>query len=177
MPAKNSIIKEEEKNVYWRISDNMNMLRNCPNCPKPKQYTVYSSVVLVAQSCLTLCVPMDCSPPGSSVHGILLARILGWIAMLSSKISSWPRDRTWVSCIAGRLFTIWATREAVVKNPATMQETQEMWVQSLCQRDPLEEGNATHFSILTWKIPWTEEPGGLWSRGLQRVRYDWSGWA
>ena len=92
----------------------MNMLRNCPNCPKPKQYTVHSSVVLVAQSCLTLWVPLDCSPPGSSVHGILLARILGWIAMPSSKISSWPRDWTWVSCIAGRLFTVWATREAVV---------------------------------------------------------------
>ena len=51
---------------------------------------------------------MDCSPPGSSVHGILQARILKWVAMLSSRGSSQPRDRTWVSCnswIAGRLFT------------------------------------------------------------------------
>ena len=62
--------------------------------------------------CDSLC-PMDCSPPGSSVHGILLARILEWVAMPSSKISSWPSDRTWVSCIAGRLFTVWATGEAV----------------------------------------------------------------
>ena len=52
--------------------------------------------------CLTLCNPMDCSPPGSSVHGILLARILEWVAMPSSRGSSQPRDQThisYVSCI------------------------------------------------------------------------------
>ena len=68
-------------------------------------------VVLVAQSCLTLWDPMDCGPPGSSVHGIFQARILEWIAILFSRGSSWPRDQTWVSCIAGRFFTIWATGE------------------------------------------------------------------
>ena len=56
-------------------------------------------VVLVAQSCSTLCDPMDCSPPGSSVHGILQARILEWVAMISSRGSSPPRDRTQVSGI------------------------------------------------------------------------------
>ena len=45
---------------------------------------------------------------------------------------------------------------------------QEMWVQSLGQEDPLEKEMATHSSILTWKIPWTEEPGGLQSMGLQK---------
>ena len=69
------------------------------------------SVELVAQSCLTLCNPMDCSPPGSSVHGILQARILEWAANPFSRGSSRPRDWTCVSCIAGRFFTIWATRE------------------------------------------------------------------
>ena len=49
-----------------------------------------------------------------------------------------------------------------------MQETQEMQVQSLGQEDHLEEGMATHSSILAWKIPWTEEPGGLQSMGLQK---------
>ena len=53
-----------------------------------------------------------------------------------------------------------------------MQETQEMWVQSLGQEDPLEEEMATHSKILAWKIPWTEEPGGLQSTGSQRVRHD-----
>ena len=49
----------------------------------------------------------------------------------------------------------------MVKNIPAMQEIQEMWVQSLGQEDPLEEGMATHSSILAWRFPWTEEPGGL----------------
>ena len=63
-------------------------------------------------SCVWLCDPTECSPPGSSTFGILQARILEWVAMPSSKGSSQPRDRTQVSHIAGRFFTIWATREA-----------------------------------------------------------------
>ena len=63
-------------------------------------------VVLVVQLCLTLRDPMDCSPPGSSVHGILQARILQWVAFPFSRASSRPRDQTQVSCIAGRFFTI-----------------------------------------------------------------------
>ena len=57
------------------------------------------------QSCLTLCDPMDCSPPGSSVHGVLQARILEWVSMPYSRGPSRLRDQTWVSCIAGRFFT------------------------------------------------------------------------
>ena len=48
----------------------------------------------------------------------------------------------------------------------------ETWVQSLGQEDPLEEGMATHSSILAWRTPWTEEPGGLQAMGLQRVGHD-----
>ena len=59
----------------------------------------------VAQSCLTLCDPMDCSPPGSSAHGVLQAAALEWAAISSSRGSSQLRDRTCVSCIAGRFFT------------------------------------------------------------------------
>ena len=62
----------------------------------------------------------------------------------------------------------------VVKNLPAVSETQ---VQCLCQEDPLEEGMVTHSSILTGRIPWTEEPGGLQSMRSQRVRYDWSDWA
>ena len=65
--------------------------------------------MLVTQSCLTLCDPMDYSPQGSSVHGILQARRLEWVAFPFSRGSSPPRDRTWVSGIAGRFFTIWAS--------------------------------------------------------------------
>ena len=57
----------------------------------------------------------------------------------------------------------------MVKYPPAMRET---WVQSLGREDPLEEGIATHSSILAWRIPWTEESGGLQSMGSQRVRHD-----
>ena len=57
----------------------------------------------------------------------------------------------------------------MVKNLPAMQET---WVQSLGREDPLEKEMATHSSILTWRIPWTEKPGGLQSMGLQRVRHN-----
>ena len=70
--------------------------------------------VLVAQLCPTPCDPKDCSPPGSSVHGILQERILEWIVISFSRGSSQPRDGTQVSCTAGRFFTIWATREALL---------------------------------------------------------------
>ena len=59
----------------------------------------------------------------------------------------------------------------MVKNLPAIQET---WVQSLGWEDPLEKGMATHFSILAWRLPWTEEPGGLQSTGSQRVGHDWA---
>ena len=57
----------------------------------------------------------------------------------------------------------------VVKNPLAKQET---WIRSLGWEDALEEGIATHYSILAWRMPWTEEPGRLQSMGLQRVGHD-----
>ena len=69
--------------------------------------------VLVAQSCLTLCVPTDYSLPSCSVHGISQERKLESVAILFSRGSPWPRDRTQVSSIVGRFFTIWATWEAL----------------------------------------------------------------
>ena len=59
-----------------------------------------------------------------------------------------------------------------VKNLPAMQETQGMRVRSLSQEDPLEEGVATHSRILAWRIPWTEESGGLQSIGSQRAGHD-----
>ena len=134
--------------------------------------------------------------------GILQTRILEWVAMPFSRGSSWPRDRIHVSnisCIAGRFFTTSAIWEApslcfpgpfslplfyfslllgasqvalVVKNLPAMQEPQEMWVRSLGQEYPLEEGMATHSRILAWRNPQTEKPGWLRSTGLQRIRHD-----
>ena len=75
-------------------------------------YRMTEVKALVTQSYLTLCDPKGCSPPGSFVHGISQARILEWVAIPFSRGSSWPRDQTQVSRIAGRFFTVWATREA-----------------------------------------------------------------
>ena len=69
--------------------------------------------VLVTQSYPTLCDTVDCSLPGFSVQGILQARILKWIAIAFCRGSSWPGNQARVSCIAGRFFTIWGTREAL----------------------------------------------------------------
>ena len=66
--------------------------------------------VLAAQLCPTFCDPIDCSLPGSSVHGIFQARVLEWVAFPFSRGSSRPRDQTQVYWIAGRFFTIWVTR-------------------------------------------------------------------
>ena len=71
----------------------------------------YEWVSEVAQSCSTLCDPIDCSLSGSSVYGIFQARVLEWIAISFSRGSSRPRNRTRVSRIAGRHFTVWTTRE------------------------------------------------------------------
>ena len=73
---------------------------------------LFHKYVLAPQLCPTLCDPVDCSPPGSSVHGILQARILEWAANPLSRGSSLPRDRIQVSCIASRFFTVRAIREA-----------------------------------------------------------------
>ena len=78
----------------------------------PVKYNIIVTVhevkvkMLVAQSCLILCNPMDCNLPGSSVHGILQARILEWVAISSTRGSSQPWNQTQVSCIPGRFFII-----------------------------------------------------------------------
>ena len=63
---------------------------------------------------------LNCSPPGSSVRGILQARILEWVVIRFSREPSWPRDQTCVSCIAGRFFTVWATKEACLTSRTSL---------------------------------------------------------
>ena len=67
-----------------------------------------------------------------------------------------------------------AEASLVVQRLKRLPAMQETWVRSLGREDPLEKEMATHSSILAWKIPWTEEPGGLQSTGSQRVRHDWA---
>ena len=94
------------------------------------------------QSCPTLCDPMDCSLPDSSVHEISLARIQEWVAISFSRGCSQPRDHIHI-CLHNPLKWVWLYL-------------------------------AIHSSILSWRILWTAEPGGLQSMGLHRVRHDWS---
>ena len=92
-----------EMSTIWNCFVKRQLCINLRQCMKEK----------VAQLCPTLCDPMDCSLPHSSIHGIFQARVLVWVAISFSRGSSWPGDRTQVSRIVGRRFTIWATREAL----------------------------------------------------------------
>ena len=123
--------------------------------------------VLRARSCLTLCNPMDCSLPGSSVHGILQARILKWIAMPSSRGSSWLRAWTQVFCIGRQNLCHWVTWEAYIYIDIYF------IFFSIIAYSRFEKEMATHSSLLAWRIPWREEPRGPESMGSQRVRHDW----
>ena len=83
----------------------------------------------LVQSCLTLCDPMDYSPPGSSVHGVLQARLLEWVAMPSSRGYSQPRDQTQVSmspALAGGFFTTSATWVMLFNHPKTILPTPDL---------------------------------------------------
>ena len=102
---------------------------------------------LVTISCPTLCNPMDCSLPGSSVHGISQARILEWVAIPFSRGSSWPRDQTHVSCIGRRILYYWATREAQTRAPEQGHEPWTLGLKVWCSThwDNHNNNNFLHF--------------------------------
>ena len=113
----------------------------------------------VTQSYPTLSDPMDCSLPGSSVHGIFQARVLEWVAIAFFEHSLLDGHNSQVF-----VFTIHWERLCL-----PMQKT---LIQSLDQEDPLEKEMVTPSSTLGSKIPWTKEPGRLQFMGSQRVRHD-----
>ena len=90
--------------------------------------TLVSCCCLVAQSCPTLCHPMVCSTPGSSVHGISQARTLEWIAISSSRGSSQLRDQMHISCIGGRVLYHWATTETHYESPPKFIPLWKYWL-------------------------------------------------
>ena len=117
------------------------------------------------QSCPPLGDPMDSSPPGSSVHRILQARTLEWVPSPSPLLVVPVKREAGSTRPLDTVIGPGSLVAQTVKNPPAMQET---WVGSLSWDDPLEEGMATHSSILSQKIPRAEEPGGLQSMGWQR---------
>ena len=142
----------------------------------------------VAQSCLTLCNPMDCSLPGSSVHGIFQASILEWVAIFFSRGSSQPRDWTQVSRIACRRFTIWATWKCgvywkapyvtkasqvalVVKNPPANAGDPSL-ILGRGNSPGEENGNPLQYACLEKSHEWRSLAG--YSPWGHRVRHDWA---
>ena len=111
----------EENNRMRKIRDLFKKIRDTKGTFQAKK-----SESEVPQSCPTLCNPVDCSLPGSSLHGILQARILKWVAISFSRLSSWPRDRTQVSHVAGRRFNLWVTREAFHAKMGTIKDRNSM---------------------------------------------------
>ena len=111
-------------------------------------------------------IPLHNLSPSLKLSSSLTDCLLIWTLSFSS-FSSASSSPFLCMCLQIRASLVGQT----VKNPLAMQET---WVPSLGGEDPLEEGVATHSSVLAWRIPWTEEPGGLQSTGLQRVRQDWA---
>ena len=109
--------------------------------------------VLIAQLCLTLCNPVDCSPPSFSDHGIHQARILEWVAIPFSGGFSQPRDPTWVTYFAGRFFTIWANGDA--RGELSLQRWEE----------PDDEGPI----CLVFSLKSSEE--GRWHSRLLTIKY------
>ena len=106
------IFSKENMLAHSRTSNHSLVLFECPSL-RHDIHNANTQWSEVAQSCLTVWDPMDCNLLGFSVHGIFQARILDWVAISFSRGSSWPRDWTQVSCIAGRRFTLRATREWV----------------------------------------------------------------
>ena len=146
------------------ISYPRNTSKNHNNAPL-HAHLYYCAQLL--QSCLILCDPMDHRPPGSSVHGILQARILDWVAFLSSGDLPNPAiiSASLMSpAFAGRFFTTSPTWEAhMLTGMARIGNARS---------DP--EGNSTPLQCSCLENPWMEEPGGLQSRGSLRVRHDWA---
>ena len=110
---------------HWKSLENIEpaisvtLQKSCYFCSARKNWKLKNQSLSRIRLFVT---PLDCSPPGSSVHGILQPGTLEWVAIPFSRGSSQPRAWTWVSCIAGRFFTIWATRE---ESPLAKKEKQK----------------------------------------------------
>ena len=121
--------------------------------------------VLVTQLCPTLCNRMDCSLPGSSVHGIIQARILELIAIPFSRGSSWPRDWTQVSCTAGIFFTVWTTRES--ESHSVLSDSVTPWTVACQAPLSMEFSRQEYWNRLPFPSPKGDLPTNLPNPGIE----------
>ena len=138
----------------------------------------------VIQSCLTLCNPMDCSLPGSPIHGIFQARVLEWVAISFSRGSFWPRNWIQVSHIAGRCFYLWAfvlLLEKTLESPSDCKEIQPVHPKGKQFRIFIEKTDVEAETPILWppdaknrlirKHSDAEKIEGRRRRGRQRMRW------
>ena len=128
----------------------------------------------VAQLCPTLCDPVDCSLPGSSVHWIFQAIVLEWIAISFSRGSSQPRDRTWVSCIVDRRFTVWATREVYIYTSLPGKSGYnwtKKWLLQLLPAELLAQQRKSQLPPLL--LSWAQDEGGILSMESVTGKTEW----
>ena len=146
-------ILEISRNISYKDGHNGMGLTEAEDIKKRWQeyilLCVSHSIVLVTQLCPTLCNPMDCRLPRSSAHGVFPTRILELVAIPFSRGYSQPRDQTWVFCIGGRFFTVWATTEV-------LEYTEELYKKYLNDPDN-HDGVITPLEpdILECKVKWT----------------------
>ena len=162
------------RSIHIVAKGRISFFQSMSNIPLCVYIYIYGVSAKSLQSCLTLCDPVNCSPPGSSVHGILQTRLLEWVATPSSRGSSWPR--LW-SCIS---YVSFIGRQVLyhlclLGSPCILAHllysVQEMRVWSWVGKIScllLEKEMAIQSCVLPWEIPWTADPGRLLSVGLQK---------
>ena len=132
------------------------------------QFLMYTALVWI---CWKICLYTSGMEQAMAPHSSTLAWKIPWMEE-PGRLQTMGSRRVrhdWSDLAA---YDLWDSLVSqMVKNLPTMQET---WIRSLSREDPMEKEMATYSSILAWKIPWTEEPGGLPSTGSQRVRHDWA---
>ena len=133
---------------------------------KPSKNTTKSESE-VAHSCPTLCNPMDCSLPGSSVHGIFQARVLEWIAISFSRGFSQLRDGNQVSCIVNRCFTIWATREDLLFAVWSVKQKGKEFSCSVWAKEDHHMDSQIFFTLCVCR--WLGKHCGYWFWGYKKV--------
>ena len=132
-----------------------------PDCWSFASISIFQCCYLVIKSCLTLSDPMDRSPPGSSAHGILQARVLEWVAISFSTESSWPKDQTHTSHIGRQVLYHWTTKKVHIFHYFTLKEIQRKKVKLLSH---------VQLFVTPWAVAYQVSP----SMGFSRQEY-WSG--